>query len=73
MTDQYINDCSITYFGADGTIQDPFWDDGWYWGAVTSNTYWGLSEDMIGPEGSIHSSSVLLLLQLLCWRYMSWR
>ena len=58
MTDQYINDCNITYFGADGTIQDPFWDAGWYWGAVTSNTYWGLSEDLIGPEGSIHSSSV---------------
>lgn len=43
---------------ATGVSSDPNWDDGWYYGAVTSNLYWGTSPDNVGPEGSLNSSSV---------------
>ena len=48
-------------YGADGVTpiaNNPAYFDGWISGAVTSNIYWGLDPDNIGPEGSIHSSSV---------------
>ena len=48
-------------YAADGVTPialNPAYYDGWNWGAVTSEIYFGLLEDEIGPEGGLNSSSV---------------